>query len=62
VLTPHGPHLLANFLRLAGEGEAGRLDAVGGSFATAGMAERDAGGGAGADESTDPTATGAATR
>ena len=23
VLTPDGPHLLANFLRLAGEGEAG---------------------------------------
>ena len=38
VLTPSGPHLLANFLRLAGEGEAGRLDAVTGSFATAGMA------------------------
>ena len=39
VLTPEGPHLLANFLRLAGEGEAGRLDAVAGSFATAGMAD-----------------------
>jgi len=39
VLTPQGPHLLANFLRLAGEGEASRLDAVSGSFATAGMAE-----------------------
>jgi anthranilate synthase/aminodeoxychorismate synthase-like glutamine amidotransferase len=39
VLTPDGPHLLANFLRQAGEGEAGRLDAVSGSFATAGMAE-----------------------
>src|SRR5438876_11670116 len=40
VLTPQGPHLLANFLRLAGEGEAGRLDAVSGtgSFATQGMA------------------------
>jgi anthranilate synthase/aminodeoxychorismate synthase-like glutamine amidotransferase len=36
VLTPQGPHLLANFLRQAGEGEAGRLDAAG-SFATAGM-------------------------
>ena len=34
-----GPHLLANFLRLAGEGEAGRLDAAVGSFATRGMAE-----------------------
>jgi len=42
VLTPDGPHLLANFLRLAGEGEAGRLDAVVGTFATAGMAEREA--------------------
>jgi anthranilate synthase/aminodeoxychorismate synthase-like glutamine amidotransferase len=39
VLTPEGPHLLANFLRLAGEGEAGRLDAVAGSFATGGLDE-----------------------
>src|SRR5215207_10719176 len=39
VLTPQGPHLLANFLRLAGEGEAGRLDAASGTFATSGMAE-----------------------
>jgi anthranilate synthase/aminodeoxychorismate synthase-like glutamine amidotransferase len=39
VLTPQGPHLLANFLRLAGEGEAGLLDAASGSFATAGLAE-----------------------
>jgi anthranilate synthase/aminodeoxychorismate synthase-like glutamine amidotransferase len=39
VLTPEGPHLLANFLRLAGEGEAGRLDAASGSFATRGMSE-----------------------
>jgi para-aminobenzoate synthetase component 2 len=39
VLTPEGPHLLANFLRQSGEGEASRLDAVSGSFATAGMAE-----------------------
>ena len=39
VLTPDGPHLLANFLRLAGEGEASRLDAASGSFATAGLAE-----------------------
>jgi para-aminobenzoate synthetase component 2 len=38
VLTPDGPHLLANFLRLAGEGEASRLDAATGSFATRGMA------------------------
>ena len=28
VLTPDGPHLLANFLRLAGEGEAALLDAA----------------------------------
>ena len=39
VLTPQGPHLLANFLRLAGEGDGSRLDAVSGSFATSGMAE-----------------------
>jgi anthranilate synthase/aminodeoxychorismate synthase-like glutamine amidotransferase len=39
VLTPDGPHLLANFLRLAGEGEAARLDAATGSFATSGLAE-----------------------
>ena len=40
VLTPEGPHLLANFLRQAGEGEASRLDDAAGSFATSGMAER----------------------
>ncbi len=40
VLTPQGPHLLANFLRQAGEGEASRLDDAAGSFATSGMAER----------------------
>jgi anthranilate synthase/aminodeoxychorismate synthase-like glutamine amidotransferase len=39
VLTPDGPHLLANFLRLAGEGEASRLDDATGSFATHGLAE-----------------------
>ena len=39
VLTPNGPHLLANFLRLAGEGDASVLDAVTGSFATRGMGE-----------------------
>jgi para-aminobenzoate synthetase component II len=39
VLTPQGPHLLANFLRQAGEGEASRLDDLTGSFATSGMAE-----------------------
>jgi anthranilate synthase/aminodeoxychorismate synthase-like glutamine amidotransferase len=38
VLTPQGPHLLANFLRQAGEGEASRLDDATG-FATAGLAE-----------------------
>jgi para-aminobenzoate synthetase component II len=38
VLTPDGPHLLANFLRQAGEGEAAKLDAATGSFATAGLA------------------------
>jgi para-aminobenzoate synthetase component II len=37
VLTPEGPHLLANFLRLAGEGEAGRLDGATGSFALSGF-------------------------
>jgi anthranilate synthase/aminodeoxychorismate synthase-like glutamine amidotransferase len=37
VLTPQGPHLLANFLRQAGEGQASRLDAASGSFATAGL-------------------------
>jgi anthranilate synthase/aminodeoxychorismate synthase-like glutamine amidotransferase len=39
VLTPMGPHLLANFLRLAGEGQAGLLDDAAGSFAVAGFAE-----------------------
>src|SRR5204862_2071476 len=39
VLTPEGPHLLANFLRQAGEGDSARLDAVSGSFATSGMAD-----------------------
>src|SRR6185503_878171 len=48
VLTPEGPHLLANFLRQAGEGEASRLDAVSGSFATSGL-----------KETTDPTAAAA---
>src|SRR6188508_1170861 len=37
VLTPQGPHLLANFLRLAGEGEASLLDDATGTFATAGL-------------------------
>jgi para-aminobenzoate synthetase component II len=41
VLTPQGPHLLANFLRQAGEGEASRLDDVSGTFATSGLAEPD---------------------
>jgi para-aminobenzoate synthetase component II len=39
VLTPQGPHLLANFLRLAGEGDSARLDAASGTFATSGIAE-----------------------
>jgi anthranilate synthase/aminodeoxychorismate synthase-like glutamine amidotransferase len=39
VLTPQGPMLLANFLRLTGEGTAERLDAAVGSFANAGIAE-----------------------
>ncbi len=39
VLTPEGPHLLANFLRQAGEGDGALLDAASGSFATAGLAE-----------------------
>jgi anthranilate synthase/aminodeoxychorismate synthase-like glutamine amidotransferase len=39
VLTPDGPHLLANFLRLAGEGEASLLDQASGSFALAGFSE-----------------------
>jgi anthranilate synthase/aminodeoxychorismate synthase-like glutamine amidotransferase len=42
VLTPQGPHLLANFLRQAGEGEASRLDDATGSFATAGLASEEA--------------------
>jgi para-aminobenzoate synthetase component 2 len=39
ILTPMGPHLLANFLRLAGEGEASLLDDAAGSFALTGIAE-----------------------
>ncbi len=39
VLTPEGPHLLANFLRQAGEGEAGILDAATGTFATRGLTD-----------------------
>ena len=58
VLTPSGPHLLANFLRLAGEGEASRLDAVAGSFATRGMAEDEGVTGAAVDGA--PEVTGAA--
>jgi GMP synthase-like glutamine amidotransferase len=37
VLTLDGPHLLANFLRLAGEGDAGVLDDASGTFATKGL-------------------------
>jgi para-aminobenzoate synthetase component II len=57
VLTPDGPHLLANFLRQAGEGEAGRLDAVVGSFATQGLADEDV---ATISPAVAPTAAGAA--
>jgi hypothetical protein len=42
VLTPEGPHLLANFLRQAGEGEWARLDARTGSFATRGLGDEEA--------------------
>jgi len=63
VLTPEGPHLLANFLRQAGEGEASRLDAVSGSFATAGMAEPiDEPGTGGAAGAIEAAAVGTATR
>ncbi len=37
VLTPEGPRLLANFLRLAGEGQANLLDMASGSFALSGF-------------------------
>jgi anthranilate synthase/aminodeoxychorismate synthase-like glutamine amidotransferase len=63
VLTPDGPHLIANFLRLAGEGEASRLDAATGSFATRGLAEPGAGAGEGTttgDTTTGDTITAAA--
>jgi para-aminobenzoate synthetase component 2 len=40
VLTPDGPHLLANFLRLTGEGSAGILEGADGvGFATRGLVE-----------------------
>jgi para-aminobenzoate synthetase component 2 len=38
VLTPEGPRLLANFLRLAGEGRAATLDDAAGTFAVSGLA------------------------
>jgi para-aminobenzoate synthetase component II len=38
VLTPAGPHLLANFLRQAGEGDPAVLDGRTGSFALSGFA------------------------
>jgi para-aminobenzoate synthetase component 2 len=38
VLTPSGPLLLANFLRLAGEGTPSTLDDATGSFAVRGLA------------------------
>ncbi len=37
VLTPQGPHLLANFLRLCGEGDGILLDDASGSFALTGF-------------------------
>ena len=60
VLTPDGPHLLANFLRLAGEGDGARLDAVMGSFATRGMAESSDDGSTDADAAGSTTTAGAA--
>jgi anthranilate synthase/aminodeoxychorismate synthase-like glutamine amidotransferase len=39
VLTPHGPHLLANFLRQCGEGDGILLDQASGSFALAGFVQ-----------------------
>jgi para-aminobenzoate synthetase component 2 len=36
VLTPHGPHLIANFMRQAGEGDGLLLDQAVGSFALSG--------------------------
>jgi len=60
VLTPEGPHLLANFLRLAGEGEAARLDAAVGSFATQGLADEDVEGSAPDSAAIEATAAGAA--
>jgi hypothetical protein len=39
VLTPHGPHLLANFLRLCGEGDGILLDQATGSFALVGFVQ-----------------------
>jgi hypothetical protein len=37
VLTPQGPHMLANFLRLCGEGDGLLLDQTPGSFALTGF-------------------------
>ena len=40
MLTPDGPHLLANFLRLTGQGSAGVLEGEDGvGFATRGLVE-----------------------
>jgi anthranilate synthase component 2 len=50
VLTPEGPHLLASFLRLAGEGEAETLDAASGTFATRGLGAAEGGKEHGDDE------------
>jgi para-aminobenzoate synthetase component 2 len=55
VLTPQGPHLLANFLRLAGEGEGVLLDRVSGTFALSGLAGSD---GAAAESAAESAAAG----
>jgi len=47
VLTPEGPHLLANFLRQCGEGDGIVLDQASGSFALTGLGTGDAGSGTG---------------
>jgi para-aminobenzoate synthetase component 2 len=41
VLTPQGPHLLANFLRLCGEGDGILLDQASGSFALTGFGAKE---------------------
>jgi len=61
VLTPQGPHLLANFLRLSGEGDGILLDDASGSFALAGFVDGvDAGTAAAAAAAATPASTPAA--